>query len=84
MKHISNKDDSEDQQHVSQPCGASALCTWMEKNPSFFLAIYNVVPQNVSVQLVPKTSIIMVYGRYIELVSGVYKPTFTSLGGTTL
>ena len=83
MKHISNKDDSEHQQHVSQPCGASALCTWME-NPIFFFAIYNVVPQNVSVQLVPKTSIIMVYGRYIELVSGVYKSTFTSLGGTTL
>ena len=54
------------------------------KIPSFFFAIYNVVPQNVSVQLVPKTSIIMVYGRYIELVSGVYKSTFTSLGGTTL
>jgi len=26
----------------------------------------------------------MVYGRYNELVSGGYKPTFTSLGGTIL
>ena len=34
-------------------------------------------------KLVIITSITMVYGRHNELVNGVYKPTFTSLGGTT-
>ena len=35
-------------------------------------------------KLVPITLITMVYGRYNERVHGVYKPTFTSLGGTIM
>ena len=31
-----------------------------------------------------KSDLTMVYGRYNELVNGVYKPTFTSLGGSIL
>jgi hypothetical protein len=46
--------------------------------------LYNVVPQFVSVQLVQLTSISMVFGRYVELVNGVYKPINITFGGPTL
>ena len=45
---------------------------------------YKVVPQFGIAKLVQITPITMVSGKYNELVTGVYKPTFTSLGGTIL